>query len=110
MAGARTAKARSAHAASVDHLGTHSPRDSAESGDNGRLGNPRSDSRNRRNARVLPGSRRPALARRGSVRRTVKEAKVRYITAIERAPTGRFERVPTAQRKGIAGSSGTRTR
>src|SRR6516162_239372 len=74
MAGAPTAKARSAHAASVDHLGTHSARYSAESSNNDRLGNSRSDSRNRRDARVLPGSRRPALACRGSVQRTVKKA------------------------------------
>src|SRR5215469_1739189 len=74
MAGARTTKARSAHAAPVDHLGTHSPRDSAEYRYNVRLGDSHSDSRNRRNARVLPSTRRPVLARRCSVQRTVKKA------------------------------------
>ena len=74
MAGARTTKARSAHAAPVDHVGTHSPRDPAEYSNNDRLGDSHCDSRNRRNARILPGSRGPALTRRGSVQRTVKKA------------------------------------
>src|SRR5215469_23755 len=75
MAGARTTKARSAHAAPVDHVGTHSPLDSAEYRYNVRLGDPHSDSRNRMNARVLPSTRRPVLARRGSVQRIVKKAR-----------------------------------